>query len=519
MCKLAPSNALAAALVVPLALLSLRANAEIIMPAPRANSNKIDFELPVNQQLQEIRELQKRFKAGSKNLLSFEEAVKIGIANNPTLSIAEARIEEKFWQLTGNRRQWYPTIAFETSNPVFGRYNSTSNFSQYNKNPRNNPPKYYKELSQYYTFAPSLLISWTFFDLPREGNIKASFYDLKSEQYLYGVALRDLILSIQQYYFKVQSAAKLIESYTKIYEINKKQVEILEARYSRDIIDLGTLAQAQSQYFQNLGQLIGYYNQYFNAAAELSYAIGMRNYEDFVPATELKQTGQWDKSLEETIQIATEQREEILSSLALAEKDDWTAFAQNGEYFPTFSIGALGTMSIYNGLNSWPTYAEDQKNFYNYDETMFASTLGLNFTWSVFDGGVAAASAKAYQAQAESERQTAVQNQEQAAQQVKSAYYQYETAAKEIIVAKKAVDTAKTSQTVASMRFDIGLGDITTVVQTIQLYGQVNQQYVDALLNYNTAVAELYRYSAIFPPSVETEADTTYDAAVDGRSK
>ena len=147
LCKLVRTNALAAALVVPLTLLSVRANAEVIMPAPRANSNKIDFELPINKQLQEIRELQERFKAGSKNLLSFEEAVEIGIANNPTLSIAEARIEGKFWELTGNRRQWYPTIAFETSNPVFGRYNSTSNFSQYNKNPKNNPPKYYKELS------------------------------------------------------------------------------------------------------------------------------------------------------------------------------------------------------------------------------------------------------------------------------------------------------------------------------------------------------------------------------------
>ena len=65
--------------------------------------------------------------------------------------------------------------------------------------------------------------------------------------------------------------------------------------------------------------------------------------------------------------------------------------------------------------------------------------------------------------------------------------------------ARMAYQAALTAQEAARARFDIGVGDITTIVQTIEQWGTSSQQLSQAILAYNKAVAELYRFSATWP--------------------
>ena len=50
----------------------------------------------------------------------------------------------------------------------------------------------------------------------------------------------------------------------------------------------------------------------------------------------------------------------------------------------------------------------------------------------------------------------------------------------------------------------MGLGDITSIVQSMQLLGEATRQYNQAILGHNTSVAELYRYSATWPEHTES---------------
>lgn len=478
---------------------------------PSYSSTKLDFSLKPNPQLEDIARLQARFNRAATNIVSLPTILQLAIENNPSLLKSRFSIDQKFWSLTGQRRQWWPTLSFQNQSPVFSKYLSKIQTDQFSKSPSNNPPQNYNEASEYYSFAPSLLASWTFFSLPRQGAIKASFYALKSDQYLYAVALRDLILSVQQSYYKLQSSAKLIKSYTQIYETNKKQLEILEARFSREIIDLGTLEQARTQYYQQLITLLGFYNDYFQDAAQLSFAIGLPDFSDFIPTSALTQTGKWPLSLQESIKTAVAHREEILSSLALSNSDDWAAYSDNGKYFPTFSLAILGSYDSIIGLDDRPNYAP--KSAYNYNQWTASSSLGINFTWSIFDGGTNAANALALRSKANVERSQAQLDRDQAAEQVKEAFYKLQVSERNITLGKQAVKSAKIAQDVSRTRFNLGLDDFTTVVQNVQLFGQVSQQYTDALLSYNTALAELYRYSALYPPDIAEYATSNYDEA------
>ena len=65
--------------------------------------------------------------------------------------------------------------------------------------------------------------------------------------------------------------------------------------------------------------------------------------------------------------------------------------------------------------------------------------------------------------------------------------------------ARLAYKSALKAQEAARARFEIGLGDMTTIVQTIEQLGTSSQQLSEAILAYNTSVAQLYRYSATWP--------------------
>ena len=55
------------------------------------------------------------------------------------------------------------------------------------------------------------------------------------------------------------------------------------------------------------------------------------------------------------------------------------------------------------------------------------------------------------------------------------------------------------AQEAARARYAIGLGDITTIVQTIDQLGTASVSLSDSILSYNNSVAQLYRYSATWP--------------------
>ena len=122
-----------------------------------------------------------------------------------------------------------------------------------------------------------------------------------------------------------------------------------------------------------------------------------------------------------------------------------------------------------------------------------------------FDGGVDAANAQAFKTQAQQQLAQAALTELQVTQQVRSSYGQYQTSQVAVTTARQAYRSAELAQEAARARFDVGVGDITSVVQTIQQLSTAAQQLSQAVLSYNRAVAELYRYSATWPGASQQE--------------
>jgi outer membrane protein TolC len=441
----------------------------------------------------ELTQLQQRIKENARPF-SLDQAVETGIANNPQLLVAFSSIQQFEWQLIAAKRQWYPTFALSNGEPFFGY--QWQAFVQRNYG-RGSSAINSGTKSRTLSVQPGANINWNFLDPTRQPNINAASQALQQQKLLFDVSARNLILTIQTNYFNAQSSQQLINSFYQIYAINKQQLETLEAQRKIGMVTVLEVEQTRSQLFAQLSQLVSYTNNLINQSALLAESLGLPDGSLAIPSEDAAMQGDWLLPLKETITRATQQREEIQASLAAAEAAEWNSIAAIRSYLPVFSFMGSGSLVANNGYQEIPIGADPgalsgPSQFWN-------GAAGIGFTWSIFDGGIQAANAQAAKAIARQQTAQANQNSLNVVQQVRSSYAQLETSQVAMKSARLAYKSAELAQEAARARFAVGIGDITSVVQTIDQLSNAATQVSLAMLDYNTAVAQLYRFSATWP--------------------
>lgn len=453
----------------------------------------------------ELTQLQQRLKQSARPI-SLDQAIEIGIANNPQLLAAFSSIQQFEWQLIAAKRQWYPTLVLNNGSPFIGYQWST--FVQRNY-ARGNSRNDQSLKSRSINLQPGAIINWNFLDPARQPNINAAAQALRQQKLLFDVSARSLILTIQTNYYGAQSSQQLINSFNQIYAINKQQLATLEAQRRIGMVTVLELEQTRSQLFAQLSQLILYTNNYIDQAALLAQSLGLPEGSLVVPSEAASMQGDWSLPLKETITHATQQREEIQASLAAAEAAQWTSIAAIRSYLPVFSLVGSGSLNAFSGYQNIPMGADP--GALSGAAQNWSGAAGIGFTWSIFDGGIQAANAQAAKAQARQQKAQADQASLSVIQQVRSSYAQLQTARVAINSAQRAYTSAERAQEAARARFAVGVGDITSVVQTIDQLSQAAQQVSQAILSYNTAVAQLYRFSATWPGNSDAELQQRRD--------
>lgn len=453
-----------------------------------------------DQLVAELNQLQNEIKADAQSL-SLEEAVTIGLQRNPELLQAFSAIQQFEWQMIAAQRRWYPTLQLQNDNPFIGSTWQTFVRDNYASPAELNQPRKQSTKTRQLIVQLGALASWNVIDPTRQPNVNAASSSLQQQKYLFDISARNLILTIQESYHALQSSQQLIESFEQIYRINKTQLEILEARKSIGMATVLDVEQTRSQLFVQLNELVLYTRNYIAQAATLAEVLALPRGQLAIPSEQAEPQNPWPLPLQDTVTRAVEQREEILASLAAAEAADWAGVTALRSYLPVFSLLATGNLNGWKGYENVPV-STDPGNSYARSRTWNAA-VGVGFNWSIFDGGIQAANAQAARAQARQQTAQAATTELQVIQQVRSSYGQMQTARVAVSSAREAYRSAQLAQEAARARFEVGVGVITSVVQTIQQLSQAATQQAQAVLSYNNAISQLYRYSATWPGGTE----------------
>ena len=484
--------------------------------AQATQSNELLISQPANTDstnlVNELERLQNIVKQNSVSI-SLDEAIVIGITNNPELLQAFGVIQQYEWSLIAAQRRWYPQLQLSNGSPFIGYSWGTfvknqyglrgSNGSSGSLNYTGSGPLYNAAKSQSFQLQPGATVSWNFIDLTRQPDINAAYESLKQQKLLFNVSARSLILNLQQSYYGIQSGQQLIDSFKQIYEINKQQLKMLEAQKSIGMASVLDVEQTRSQLFTQLSQLVNYTQQYIKQTAQLAEYLALPPEKLAIPSDPAALAGGWSETLQDTVKDALQQREEILASLAAAESAQWRGISAIRNYLPVFQLMGTGSLLSTNGYSNVPV-DDDPVSDYHWTRTWTAN-LGIGFTWSLFDGGINAANAQSFYAQSRQQKAQAADTALTVIRQVRSSFSELQTSRVAITSAQRAYESAKIAQEVARMRWAAGVGEITSVVQTIQQLSIAAQQSSQAMLNYNNAVAQLYRYSATWPGSSEKD--------------
>ncbi|EAU74738.1 TolC family protein [Synechococcus sp. RS9916] len=467
--------------------------------------------------LGELENLQATIEARAVKV-SLQEAVAQGVANNPSLAEQFAQLQGQEWALIQAQRKWNPTFQIQGSNPFVG-YNWTTyvqdNYAQvrpyqgskWKKIKSNVPQKYQSKQAQQqqqFQVGVTAQLKWTFIDPTRQPGINSAQSSLEQQRLLFDNAARQLILSLQQSYFQIQNTKQLIDSFKQIFDINKQQLDMLEARKAIGMVTVAEVEQQRSSLYIQLTQLVQYMQNYIASTAQLAQFMALPEDALAVPSEPASPQGLWDRTLGDTLQRSLQYREEILAYSAQAESYRWTGIANMKAYLPVFSLVGRGGVQ---GNNGYPqTYLGiDPGRTYNTNR-QWTANVGIGFNWQ-FDGGINAAQAQQNFAQSRNLLALKAKTEDQVVSEVRTAYGQMQTAAIAIKAARRSYQSAELAQAAARARFQVGVGDITSVVQAINQLSQSSQQMADSILKYNTSIAELYRYSATWPVTAKQDVE------------
>ena len=129
--------------------------------------------------------------------VSLQEALALGLAQNPSLAKAYALIEATAWDGVAIRREWFPSLTAGNNDPgLVGVQQQQANILSIS--------------------SPELTLEWTFFDPSRHPRAQANAASLAADRFLFDVQARSLVLTIQQQYIDLQTLLELEGEYRKL---------------------------------------------------------------------------------------------------------------------------------------------------------------------------------------------------------------------------------------------------------------------------------------------------------------
>ena len=449
----------------------------------------------------ELRELRSLLEGSQR--VSMAEAISSTLRHNPSLQASFAKIQARAWNLTANRRRWWPTAAvqadpdttmlgqvFETTVAKYPNSNSsTFATSTYNSS--------YSNYSNYGNASLGLILSWSFFDPTRQPAINSASASLSAQKLTFNAVARSLVLDTQILYHTLQQTERLIQVYERILRENTKQVAMINAQLKAGMTNVGDVAEKRTQMLNQLTHLVLLYQQQTHNASNLATNMGLTPGSAVLPLDPPEEPPPWPLSLEATIQEGLQLREEIQASLAEASAYQWDARRLVNTYLPVLML--TGTAYGYRGQGTFAgNVAQDPAPYFSRQHSTDAR-LGLGLRWDFLDGGIRNAEARQADFQAKVFESQAQENRLNIANQVRRSYMSYRTAKLALSGASQACVESEIALKVADKRYQVGIGDMADLIQATQLLAEAAQNLKDIQLSYSNSLAELYRYSAQWP--------------------
>ncbi len=415
--------------------------------------------------------------------LSLAQVENLAEVNNPNLKAIASQVDQAQSNLRAQISQWYPNLNLEANSLPIYNDGQTRNRLRDGSTVLLNGDRW--------AAAASITAQWSLINPQRNPTIAAARDQFERAKYQYVIALRDLRLQAAQAYFDLQQAddqvrigqesvraslVSLRDSRARFQAGVATKLEVLEAetQLARDQQLLTTALASQSVARRALASLLDLPQTVTPTAQDPSRVLGV-----------------WQPSLQESIVAAYAFREEldqVLLDISIANSQANAALA---EVQPFLNIFAGFEGGWFDG-NQPVVGNRDVVSGGNYD-----TTVGLNLSWRLFDGGAAAAQARQNRQLAQENTFRFAQRRDAIRLEVEDSFYELEKNNRNITTTAREVISARESLRLARLRFQAGVTTQREVVDNQRDLTNAEVRFSNAITDYNKRLAELRRRTGL----------------------
>lgn len=443
--------------------------------------------------------------------LGLGEVENLAEVNNPNLKAIASQVDQAKSNLRAQISAWYPTLSL-TASSLPGFFNGES----YNSLPDGSFNSTSTGLTKTRLGGAKggVGINWALINPQRVPQIAAARDQFEQAKNQYLIALRELRLQAAQAYFQLQLADDQVRIGQESVRASLVSLRDARARFQAGVATKLEVLQAETQLGRDEQLLTNSIASQSIARRSLARLLDLPQTITPTAKEPLRVLGIWTPSLQESIVAAYAFREELDNSILDISVANSNANSARGAVQPFLNIFDNFSAERYSGgvtSNGFSVTGEGPGSYqYNVN-----NTVGLNFSWSIFDGGKALAQSRQYKQKAAENAFKFADQRDTIRFQVEQSFYQLRQHNRDIQTTSREVISARESLRLARLRYQAGVTTQREVVDTQRDLTQAEVAYATSLANYNTSLAELRRRTGLDqvavcqPPKLPAEKPDT----------
>lgn len=289
-------------------------------------------------------------------------------------------------------------------------------------------------------------------------------------QFLQLLKARKDMVTVEESIKRLETQLKAAQAFVRVgmapyVNVLQNEVELSEA-HQQKIRTANAIRSCEVQLNQFLG---------FNPSEQIQYSGYLEDYPHTVPLTE-----------EEALRQAVALRPDLVIAQKSVEAARAQSKATAGKFLPQVDL-TFDNMRFRRDYRE-PRYKDYSRGY---------STVGVNMSWVLFEGGQASFAYAADRKQMQALEKEYENSRSSAQAEVIKAWMDIRTAEEVLVTARKGVSAAEESYAMADKRYNTSVGTITELLNAQNRLTQAKTQVSQALMEYQSARARLFFYVGI----------------------
>ena len=401
--------------------------------------------------------------------------------NNPSLKAIASQVDQAKSNLRAQLALWYPTLALSSSAlPSYITGENYSNTAGTQANSKINRSG----------FDATLEAQYALINPQRVPAVAQARDQYEKAKYQYVVSLRDLRLQAAQAYFDLQQSDDSVRIGQESVRASLVSLRDARARFQAGVATKLEVLQAETQLARDQQLLAtGLASQSVDRRA-LAALLDLPFNVTPTAKEPTRVLGVWNASLADSIVAAYSFREELdqaILDISIANSKANFALGAVQPFLKVFTDFGYNQFQGNSGSLVGVTTSGSQ----------YATTFGARLSWSIFDGGAAAAQSREAKQLAQQNRFQFSQKRDAIRQEVETSFYELQKNNRDIITTSREVISSREALRLARLRFQAGVTTQREVVDTQRDLTQAEVRFSQAITDYNKRLAEISRRTGL----------------------